>query len=250
MSEVRRRALVPLMRAWVFWTEPRVNALLRPTDAPFAWAPGPNPDRILLFGAGPAMGWGVLTHDLAIPGALARELALHTRRGAEVDVVATRWTVAGTAVESLGTLNLSRYDAIVIMIGVDDARSLGPLAAWRRDIAAILALVAASTSEGTEVFVVGIHPIRSISVFDCLLGGIAGAHAEAMNRVTAELCADQARVTFVPMLAAGAPSEHRFRDAPTYKRWAELLAVRVFERLEPRRSEHREAVPAGRGQGI
>lgn len=248
MWEARRSALVPLMRAWVLWTEPRVRELIRPADAPHAAVPGANADRILIFGAGPAVGWGVLSHDLALPGSLARELAQRTGRGAEVDVVSDRWIMAGSAVEELDSLRLSSYDAIVVILGVDDSRNLVPLKAWRRDMTAILDHLEVATSPGTPVFVVGIHPIRSIPVFDCLLGGIANRHAAHMNEATAKLAATRERVTFVSWPAARCPPEHRFRDAPSYRLWAQILAERVAPRLGQPRDGRRPltaVLPAG-----
>ena len=231
MRDTQRSLFVPSMRAWVLWTEPRVRQLLRPTDAPHSSVPGENPDRVLIFGAGPAVGWGVLSHDLALPGSLARELAKRTGRGAAVDVVSDRWLLAHSAREELESLKLSSYDAVVIMLGVDDARTLLPLKSWRRDISALLELAQVATKPGTPVFIAGIHPIRSIPVFDCLLGGIADRHAATMNAVTAEVSASRKQVTFVPWAAATCPPENRFRDAPSYKCWAETLAERIVPRL-------------------
>jgi hypothetical protein len=231
------------MRAWVLWTEPRVKQLLRPTDAPHAAVSGENPDRILIFGAGPAVGWGVLSHDLALPGSLARELAQHTGRGVEVDVVSDRWVMANSALEELESLRLSSYDAIVIMLGVDDSRNLVPLKSWRLDLTAIFNLVEVASSPGTPVFIVGIHPIRSIPVFDCLLGGIADRHAARMNAATAEIAATRERITFVPWAAAPCPPENRFRDAPTYKRWAQTLTEQAAPRLGQSRNGRRPPAP-------
>ena len=75
-------AVTQLLRAGV-----SVEPLPRPTDATIAHASGNNPDRMLLLGSGPAMGYGVLSHDLALPGQLARQISAASGRGVTVDVV-------------------------------------------------------------------------------------------------------------------------------------------------------------------
>ena len=76
-------ALRPLMRSWVRQVFRNLADVPRPLDDPRAHASGVDSDRILLFGGGAAVGWGVLSHNLALPGSLARALSDLTGRGAD-----------------------------------------------------------------------------------------------------------------------------------------------------------------------
>jgi hypothetical protein len=62
--------------------------LVRPLDGRQGSVAGRRPLRVLLIGSGPVVGWGVGSHDLALPGAVARSLAAAPHRGAGVEVVA------------------------------------------------------------------------------------------------------------------------------------------------------------------
>ena len=77
-----RGALVPVLRVWAAVSERAFEAIPRPADAPQAHSAGIDSDRVLLLGSGPAVGWGVFSHDLALgelrhrpdaPAATARE---------------------------------------------------------------------------------------------------------------------------------------------------------------------------------
>ena len=225
------RLLAPLMRCWVASAQRSSKAPFRPMDVPQAHAPGCDSDRILIFGAGPAMGWGVTTHDLALPGAVARALSARTGRGADVDLIAQPDMLLSHAISELPRLNLSRYDAVIIVLGVNDAVTLTPPARWCQEAALFYNALRRSSPADTKIIVAGIPPIRSISIFDSPLGSVADRHANALNRETARLCSDSPVVTFVPL---GAPTrivedDVRHRSPETYADWASDLA----DSLEP-----------------
>jgi hypothetical protein len=103
VPQVIRWVLVPLMRAWSAATNRDYDGIPRPTDATQTHSFGTDSDRILVFGSGPAVGWGVLSHDVALPGSLARALSARTGRGADVDVVPNPLTTIRTAHGARGT---------------------------------------------------------------------------------------------------------------------------------------------------
>ena len=89
---------------------------IRPLDPPRARASGPAPYRILAVGGDLLAGHGVLTHDLALTGSLARGLARLLGHGVDVQsVVAHRTTLAATA-RALRSRDLSRIDALVLVL--------------------------------------------------------------------------------------------------------------------------------------
>lgn len=240
MREFIRWAMVPVMRAWAAAAGAGLGNVPRPTDAPHAQSPGADSDRILIFGSGPAVGWGVLSHDLALPGSLARALSGRSRRGAEVDVVFSPQTTARSAVHEISDLRLRRYDAIVVTLGGNDALTLTSVRAWRRDLGELLRLLEETSARSTRIFMLGIQPIRSVPAFDSPLGSVAERHATVLNQATADLCTTLPRTSFVPLTVPG-PSSDRFRTAADYRHWAGLVADAMVCPLSadlPRAADH------------
>ena len=241
--------LGPMMRVWAASVERTLTGIPRPVDMPQAHAPGVDSDRILLVGSGPVVGWGVLSHDLSLPGALARSLASLTGRGAVVDVLPDPRATAASGIRSLDSAKLWRYDAIVIVIGVNDAVNLTSPRAWRRSMTSFLRFVEDGSSQTTRVFVVGIPPIRALRVFDELGGSIADWHARCLNRFTRLATRGLRRTTIVPFTPVPAPAGSRYRGPEQYRDWADILAVQIAPQLNaPQVGEsgsHTEGADAG-----
>jgi lysophospholipase L1-like esterase len=235
MGNVPRWVSAPVLRAWVASKTSEVNRLPRPRDAPESHSIGFNSDRVLIFGGGPAVGWGVLSHEIALPGALGRALSRRTGRGADVRVAAVPRLKVGSAADELSRIKLHRYDALVVTLGVNDAGALTSLASWRRDLTSTLRMIGRQSSPVSRIFVAGVHPIRSIPVYNSPLGSIADAHARKMNTISAEVCALVPRATYVSLTAPEESSALRFRDAMSYRHWGEELAERMAPQLDAER---------------
>ena len=237
MLEVVRLALAPMLRAWRIGAEAQAQSLPRPTDSPQANAIGIDSDRVLLFGSGPPVGWGVLSHELALPGALARALSNRTGRGADVEAIADPSLVVGSAWAALDGRKLWRYDAIVIFLGVNDSLELTKVSRWRHDLDRLLDRVRDAASQTTAIIVVGAQPIRSIDIFDSALGGIADHHSRALNAASQDVCRRHNRVTYVPMVAPTVRDHLRHRGRETYQEWADYLAGHLLAPLSAARDE-------------
>ncbi|MES2169142.1 MAG: GAF domain-containing protein [Actinomycetota bacterium] len=204
----------------------------RPRDEPRVHASGLNADRILLLGAGPAVGWGMATNDLALPGALARAITAITGRGSDVDVVSAPVMSALTAKDALSDIKLWRYDAVVLTLGLNEAVQLASIEAWLRDLVALLAELGEGLSRYAQVFVLGIHSLTQVGIFDRLVDGIATRHLRAFNRATSEIVADTERASFVPFDADREGETVRTRTAKDYQFIARLLAAAMAPALE------------------
>jgi hypothetical protein len=235
MGNVPRWVSALVLGAWIASKSGDVDRLPRPRDAPESHSMGVDSDQVLIFGGGPAVGWGVLSHEIALPGALARALSRRTGRGADVYVVAVPRLKIGSAFDELSRIKLYRYDAAVITLGVNDAGALTSLASWGRDLARTLGMIGRRSSLDARIFVAGVHPIRSIPIYDSPLGSIADAHARKMNAISAEVCSRVPRVTYVPLSAPESCSPLRFRDAMSYRHWAEELADSMAPQLDAER---------------
>jgi GAF domain-containing protein len=229
-AESAKRRLAPLMRLWRMGIETKLAQTPRPYDEPNVSARGKNSDRILIFGAGLAVGWGVTTHDLALPGFLARSLSSLTGRGTDVDVVAHPDNRLDGALEQLRAMRLWRYDAVVIVLGVNEALELVQLEKWRHDLSELLAELGEVVR--APVLVVAIPKIRSIPVYNSALGGLAESHAAGLNRESAQVCAVIPHAIFVPLPHLAFPARHRHRGPESYADAATVIASALAPALE------------------
>ncbi|HEY8589857.1 MAG TPA: GAF domain-containing protein [Naasia sp.] len=206
----------------------------RPLDQPRGYAPGPTPDRVLVVGSGPATGWGVLSHDLALPGQLARRLSALTGKGADVDLVATPFmTAAGVARELQGT-RLSRYDAVVVVLGIPDVLSLTSSREWDERMSGLVRVLLASCSPDVPIVLAGIPQMQSVRDLDNPLGAVLDLRARSFNRATRALCRGRARLTYVRLSTSGLKPEHDRSASYVYGHWADLIASRLEEPLTSR----------------
>ncbi|MBU1588058.1 MAG: hypothetical protein KKH51_08950, partial [Actinobacteria bacterium] len=131
---------------------------------------------------------------------------------------------AASARAELCRVGLEAYDAVVLTLGVNDAGALTSLALWEQQVGGLLQMLVRRCASNARVFVAGVYPIRSIPVYDGPLGSIADSHARRMNGITARLCAELPNVTYVALTAPAPSGALRFRDARSYRHWAEELA--------------------------
>ncbi|MET3769717.1 GAF domain-containing protein [Marisediminicola sp. UYEF4] len=227
LAELKDLALSPAMSVWGSSVDRALRHIPRPSGPARAYASGRDSLRALIFGAGPAIGWGVTSHDLALPGAFARALSASTGRGADVDLAADPDLCISSALQSMLSMQLWRYDVIVMVLGVNDATRLTSLDTWKQKLDELVAGVEEATSSGTKVVVTGIHPIRSIPTFDSVLGTVADQHATAMNEITEQACARSQRATFAPLTSITAVNTKRHREPAAYTHWADEI-VRVI----------------------
>ncbi len=235
MHDLTRWALRPLMRVWSASAQRQDRHLPRPNDAPQAHAAGIDSDRVLILGCGPAVGWGVLSHQLALPGSLARGLSGRTGRGADIDLMASRTMTAANALTALATVRLDRFDAVVVILGLNEALDLTSVTEWQEHLAALLAVLERETSRSTTIFVLGIPPIRSIEIFKLPLVSIADWSAADLNTVSARLAAVAPRTTFVPFSPTATLTPDRHRTPQDYRSWAGLLAGAMAASLDAAR---------------
>jgi len=224
-----RTVTLPAMRAWVAAKNRELGQHPMPADSGQTLIDGPDADRVLVFGSGPAVGWGVESQELALPGNLGRVLADLTARGVVVDVVADPELTVATALPRLEELKLWRYEAIIILFGLGDVVNATSKRAWQRDLRSTISFVLNNASRDSSVFFAGLQPQRTSSTYDNWFGGLAASHIEAMNAQTEEICSSFDRVHFVALsTAVRQPTDN-------YDAWGTELADTVFEAIEDHR---------------
>jgi hypothetical protein len=222
------------MRIWDALVESGLADVPRPVDESRVHSTELDCDRALIFGRGPALGLGVLSHKLALSGWLARSLFDRTGHAVDVTVVADRTVSLRSAVSRLAALPLKGFDAIILTFGAREASTLIDLRRWDREMRSLLDFLDRNCPQ-THVFVLGIQPDRSSATFDSRFGAIADLHAETLNAATKKMCAEFSRTLFVPSTAVPHPLPGRFRSAAEYRYWGEILADRMAGPLEAER---------------
>lgn len=232
--------LRPVMRGWYQKILFSTGSLPSPVDQPTVTIPGDDPDRILLLGNGPACGWGVTSHELALTGQLAREAHRGTGRPASVHFIGHEMMNVASTVAWLGDHDLQVYDAIVVMIGLNDAVRLTPDDVWRRRLTGLLNTLRLRSKWSTKIIVAGIPPVRSITAFDCFLGGIAEKHAARLNTITEDVVSGRYGTTFYPLEPVVFVADRPFGSAETYRKRAVTLTDQLIPALQQARDEELE----------
>jgi hypothetical protein len=193
--------------------------------------PGPDPDRVLLVGSGPAAGVGVVTHGSALTGALARQLADHSGRGAVVESIGRIQLRLKDIPGLLASTRLERYDAIVVTGGMMEAIELTSNKRWARSLLAVLDSVHENTARDSAVVFAGMPAPTSTGGAGKWRGRLIDRRAAALNRTSSKTATLRTHGHFVQL----GPSDH-VGGQPTaacYSDWAsQICAV-----LEPALSD-------------
>jgi hypothetical protein len=182
------------------------------------------------------VGWGTVSHDIALPGSLGRALAARTHRGADVFVVADPRINVRTAERMMRNIDITRFDAIIVMLGANDAMRLTPVSTWETKLSQLLTYLRQGSSPAAALFVTGVLPIRSVYGFDSGFGGIAEDHAADMNAATKNIVSTDRRTTFIPMPAAQKVASRLLGDGRSYRHWAEVIGAVIAPQLDLLRS--------------
>jgi len=174
------------------WTE----SARPPCDAAMVHAGGSNAYRVLLVGGASAVGFGTVTHELALAGHLARQTSALTGRGLDVEVKANAAMTAPRVRAFLATTRLTSYDAIVLTIGTREAYEFLPVAVWRRQLGALLDLIAASGSPPPAVVIVGAETDISVPL-PAWMARRGASRAAQINDVSRQIADRLPHVSYV-----------------------------------------------------
>ncbi len=229
----------PFMSLWATWRQQDLSWMPRPAGASHAVADGPSADRVLIIGSGPAVGWGVTSHDLALAGSLSRALRAMTGRGVIVDVIADPTMGAANLAPVIAAVKLGNYDAVVTTVGVNDAlRGISPRA-WARHIGLALEVWSDRVAQGNLLLMVGVTSITTIPTFDGSGGWLAEQLVRRLNAITERLANPLPTVRTLPLPAAFSPRGAADRHTPAdYASWAAVIAHEMADPLNRAFSAH------------
>jgi len=221
----RTTVITPIVERWLASSRTSWRTLPVPSGPPVAHSEGPDPDRILLFGSGIAMGYGMKTHDLALAGQIARQVSDITMRGVQVDVITGEHFTVDNALNNLTISRLRELDVIIATPGTLEKLLLMPLSTWRTRVEFLLDHFAVNAPASLRVLFVAVPEISMVVRMPRLLGWVADRSARSLNRVLEASCAARPYVEFIPFR----PTERSGRDGTgrTYQQWASLIAPSV-----------------------
>lgn len=232
MFEAIRAAVIsPWIRRWLLTAPTSWRTLSEPPSGPAsAVVAGPDPDRILLIGAGIAMGYGTASHELALPGRIARQVSERTGRGVHIDVVASEDLTVDTALDVLTVARLREVDVIITTPGTLESLLLMPGPTWRERVEYLLDHFSLNAPASLRVLCVAAPEMSKVVRMPRLLGWLIDRSARRLNSALEASCADRTYAQFVPFR----PTERAGRDGTgrTYELWATLLAPSVAAALQ------------------
>jgi GAF domain-containing protein len=213
-----------VLRLWADQVARSVRRGPRPLDSPRVRSFGPHPARLLLIGDGFAVGYGVSSHQLGLAGPLSRYLSVRTGRGIDIEIVGDDMMSPLRCLKALDSLDLTRFDAVVLSVGFNDAMTLAPERAWREDVHRLLSVLADSAIPTFVTAIPGPTPGGDVPAG---LQRHIERHVRVFNLILHDECAAVSPLTFVPIVRL----EHRQRgQSPTprnYEQWAAQIAPLV-----------------------
>jgi hypothetical protein len=207
-------------RAFLRAVAPADPGVVVPRDAPRCHASGTAPYRLLVVGGDVVAGYGVASHDLAVGGCLARDVAELTGHGTDVETVFHDFD--SDVPVGVRRLTLQRLDAIVVVVSGSDAR---------RGRAALEARLRRSMHQLTAGLTAS--PIVVIAVAPPLPPGLTGVRTARQARLlgvkamAAAGAAGAAAVLELPEPAGGPGAT----PAELYRTWSRSIAQQLAPRL-------------------
>jgi GAF domain-containing protein len=227
-------------RLWYARTLAGAGAVPYARDEPRAHAGEGPADHVLLIGNGPAHGWGVSSHRLALCGQLAEALASSTGRAMDVEYVGAELMNAASALAWLGDRDLSGYDVVVVVMGMNDAVRLTPVEAWERDLRGLLDHLRSGLRHEAPIVVSGIQPVESVAPYRGPFAALGQRRADALNAATLRIAGSTPACAFVPLDAPEPEPDRPYGSAMMYRAWADTLAAAAAPLLDEHRTRGAE----------
>lgn len=214
------------LRAWYAFRMLRMRTQVQPNDVPAVRSGDPLADRILVIGNGPSHGWGVVTHQLALIGQLADEVAARTGRACDADLIGAEAMNVRSALSWIGDRELRGDDCVVLVVGFNDALRFTPVATWERELRKLIDGIAGRLHDESAMVVVGIPPIASFSSYGSLAARLSDQHRLKLNAASKQI----ARIRGIDYLELPLPKTTAGADA-VYREFASRIALDVAPKL-------------------
>ena len=233
-------ALLAAQGRWVRRRVPRLPPAEGPRSGVVGGASG-RPWSVLLLGDSTAVGVGAASQQDALGAQIGVALARISERPVHWRAVGRSGARARTVrCDILHQLDSTRFDVAVITVGVNDATAFTRVAAYRREMAA---LVEELRRHADIVVVSGLPPLSVFPALPQPLRAVLGWRARKLDAVLRTLAAGADDVEYVGIAGEeGGFADDGFHPGPAgYRAWGEAVALRI-DRLG-RRGPVRAASP-------
>ncbi|MEO6117169.1 MAG: GAF domain-containing protein [Pseudolysinimonas sp.] len=200
-----------------------------PHDNPVVHTVGPDADRLFLIGTGTVRGLGVTSNQLGLGGQLARRVSPLTGRGVDLEMASATTLLIHEAAALLGGYDTSRFDAIIMVMGIRDTVRLTSPADWRRDMGELLA----AASQVPRVFLVAIPDFTTYTELAPYAKRVIRRHAARLNEESRRLAAATPGVVYVPVDPVDPGHFVRPGSIEVYEIFADAVAPAIARGLDP-----------------
>lgn len=220
-----------LLRSWLAHSPDSWRRRVTAVEPPVVHAPGTDPDRVFMIGDGVASGRGVVTHELGLPGYLARSLTAITGNATDVELVVHPDMTVQSCVEAIASVDLRRFDAVLLSVGHNEVLDLMTVAQWTSGLRALLDEVLRRTPVQTQIFVLSVPTFERRTALPRPLARVVDDRSALLNAATAALDLGS-NVTMIPLTH---DNEFEPESRHLYQEWADDMAFHIAKRLDPDR---------------
>jgi hypothetical protein len=186
---------------------------------------------VLLFGSGPAAGWGVQQHGEGLGGSIAAALARRTGRATTVEFLMEEQWVDRAPAAAMRAQHLLDYDAVVA-IGTYRAAWL-EIEDWRRHVDELRDTLLVEAGYGGVIQVLALPWADAVERAPQRWGGALGTSVMALAAVAADSMGEFRQIGY---LTLGPPADAAEWIGPafsraTYAAWGEETAAALEPRL-------------------
>lgn len=221
--------LYPLLLTQGLWAASRADRLPE-ASGPRNGAIGSGPPlRLLLVGDSSVAGVGADTQDEALSGQIARRLADHHR--VSWQIIAKTGATAADTLARLDATPIPQTDVAILAIGVNDSKNGVTLAAWRRNLAALLDRLT-DTHHIPCIVLSGLPPVERCPILPAPLRHALGRRARLFDQAMQDLARARPQVRYRAMdfpMSTDDMAPDGFHPGPgIYADWGAALAGTVL----------------------
>ena len=183
---------------------------------------------LVLIGESTVAGVGVASHEQALSGQLAEQLAQRLRRPVQWRAVGENGITAGQSCERLlAEATAQPADLLLVVLGVNDTTHLTSIANWQ---AALRRIAQAGLQSGAQVAYCAVPPLEHFRALPWLLRRLLGWRARLLDqamRGVAATCAAQHCALTLSFEADFLAEDGYHPSAKGYRLWAQGLVQQL-----------------------
>ncbi|WP_157674078.1 SGNH/GDSL hydrolase family protein [Agrococcus carbonis] len=254
LAPVLLRQAKQLQAGLVWLPEPkgqRHGVIAAPEGAGAGTADGAEPLRLLAIGDSTATGVGADRLDDGLVVQTAQRLAVLQRRPVAWRIIGLEGSTAAQVLERfLPEVDEGPWDAILLLVGANDALQLVGRRPFARAVRALVAGLRARLAPGGVIGVTGTPQIDTFAWLPQPIRSLMGGHARTLDDVQQRIAAEQPGVIHLPTPAIVEPQQHAadgfHPSAEGYRLWAGVVAPRLSQALDRHRAPGRPHEGASR----